>query len=354
MADPKQPEHAQPPDKPTLQPGESTAVPGPVVIRVEAVARGKLNFSRLLVVLTISSLFLNLILGYLFWIDPGFGNSRESHLSGTEGAADRIAVIRFTGTISPPFTGMWIDQIHRAAEDERVKGVMLVIDSPGGLVADSHQIYNELLKLGKKKPIWVQMKRIAASGGYYIAMGVGKEGRIYAEPTTWTGSIGVIVPYYNMKGLSEKFGVTAAPLTTGPLKDSLNPFRDMSDEEREVWDLILADAFDRFVGVIAAGRSKLEEEDVRTLGTGQIYTANQAKANGMIDEIGYTNDSLVAFADSLRLESWAAVEYSAPPNLLSIIVSNIEAEDPVTTQIMEASIPKAMYYCSWNPWVPAN
>ena len=354
MADQKQPETPPPKEVQTLQRGDSTQVEGPVIVQVETGRREASGWKKVIFAVTVTSLFMNVILGYLFWIDVTEVTGPERHVQGTEGASDRIAVIRFTGTISPPFTGMWIKQIQKAAEDDRVRGVLMVIDSPGGLVADSHQIYNELLKLREKKPIWVQMKRIAASGGYYIAMGAGEDGRIYAEPTTWTGSIGVIVPHYNMRELGEKFGVTSDPLTTGPYKDSLNPFRDLSEPERAVWDLILADAFDRFVGVIADGRAGLDELAVRKLGTGQIYTANQAKENGMLDEIGYTEDTLDEFAESLELKNWEAVEYAPPPNLLSLIVSNVKADDSITSQIMEASIPKAMYYCSWNPWVPAN
>ena len=354
MADEAQPDSPPPKEGLKIQPGETARLDGPVIVQVETAGCTVSGWMKVISAITITSLLLNVILGYLFWIDVTEVTGPEQHVQGTEGASQRIAVIRFTGTISPPFTGMWIRQIQKAAEDDRVRGVLMVIDSPGGLVADSHQIYNELLKLREKKPIWVQMKRIAASGGYYIAMGAGEGGRIYAEPTTWTGSIGVIVPRFNMQELGEKFGVTSDPLTTGPYKDSLNPFRDLSESEREVWDLILADAFDRFVGVIADGRAELDEAAVRKLGTGQIYTATQAKENGMLDKIGYTEDALDEFAESLELKNWEAVEYAPPPNLLSLIVSNVKADDPITSQIMEASIPKAMYYCSWNPWVPAN
>ena len=115
--------------------------------------------------------------------------------------------------------------LHRADDAFGNIAHLLVIDSPGGLVTDSHQIYHRLQKLQKEKPVNVQMKRMAASGGYYIAMGAGPKAKIFAEPTTWTGSIGVILPRYDFSKIAEQYGVASDPIKTGPYKDSLNPLR---------------------------------------------------------------------------------------------------------------------------------
>ena len=277
----------------------------------------------------------------------------EQHLQGTEGAQDRIAVITFEGTISPPFTGRWLRQLKQAREDATVCSALLVIDSPGGFVADSHQLYREIQKLANAKPVYVAMKRIAASGGLYIAMGIGQQGRIYVEPTTWTGSIGVIIPRYNATELVQKVGVKSEPLVTGPLKDTLNPFREMTDHEKTVWGVIMDDAFDRFVGVIADNRPQLDDAAVRQLATGQIYTANQAIENHLADEIGYTEDAINALASSLNLKEFDAFEYRSTPGLVDLILGS-EATPPKTIadQILQASVPQAMYYASWNPWIP--
>ena len=277
----------------------------------------------------------------------------EQHFLGTPGASDRIALINFEGTISPPFTGRWLRELKQAGSDESVRGVVLVIDSPGGFVADSHQLYREIQKLAKTKPVYVSMKRIAASGGYYIAMGTGKQGRIYAEPTTWTGSIGVIIPRYNATELVQKFGVKSEPLVTGPLKDTLNPFRDMTDQEKSVWGAIMEDAFGRFVSVIGDNRSELDEQAVRELATGQIYTAAQAVENHLVDEIGYVEDAIHALADRLKLKSYDAIEYRSTPGLVDLLLG-AESVNPksVADQILQASVPQAMYYASWNPWIP--
>lgn len=277
----------------------------------------------------------------------------EQHLFGTAGVAERIAIVNFEGTISPPFTARWLKILERAREDDSVRGVVLAIDSPGGFVADSHQLYREIQRLARAKPVYVAMKRIAASGGYYIAMGIGKPGRIYVEPTTWTGSIGVIIPRYNATELVQKIGVKSEPLVTGPLKDTLNPFRDMTEQETAVWAAIMEDAFSRFVSVIADNRSDLDNAAVRELATGQIYTANQAIENHLVDKIGYVEEAVADLSQALQLKSYDAFEYHASSGLIDMILgTEVEAPRTVSEQILQASVPQAMYYASWNPWIP--
>lgn len=312
--------------------------------------------SKLLQRIGISLLLASLLLNVWFIWEP-FSYRRpkiaEQHLQGTAGAADRIAVINFEGTISPPFTSRWLRQLKQAREDKSILGVLLVIDSPGGFVADSHQLYREIQKLAEEKPVNVAMKRIAASGGYYIAMGIGEKGVIYVEPTTWTGSIGVIIPRFNATELTEKFGVKSEPLVTGPLKDTLNPFREMTDHEKTVWGAIMEDAFSRFVTVIADNRSQLDDAAVRHLATGQIYTANQAVENHLVDRIGYVEDAVEELANSLKLTAYDAIEYRSSPGIVDMLIgANASQSRTLSEQILQASVPQAMYYASWNPWIP--
>ena len=309
-------------------------------------------FQRVFIGLLLLSLLLN---GWYIWQPfayrrPGIP---EQHLLGTEGARDRIAVINFEGTISPPFTSRWLRELRQAQDDVSVLGVLLVIDSPGGFVADSHQLYRAIQKLAKVKPVNVAMKRIAASGGYYIAMGIGKQGQIYVEPTTWTGSIGVIIPRFNATELVQKFGIKSEPLITGPLKDTLNPFRDMTDQEKTVWAAIMDDAFSRFVSVIADNRTELSDAAVRELATGQIYTANQAIEKHLVDKLGYVEDAVEDMAQTLQLSAYDAFEYRSAPGLIDMLLG-AETSHPktVSDQILQASVPQAMYYASWNPWIP--
>ncbi|MEW4487448.1 signal peptide peptidase SppA [Thalassoglobus sp. JC818] len=271
----------------------------------------------------------------------------EKFHSGTRLADSKIARIQVGFTIMPPYTERIKKTIDHVREDDSVKGVLLVIDSPGGLVSDSHEIYHKLKLLAEKKPIYVQMKGIAASGGYYIAMGGGPEAPIYAEPTTWTGSIGVIIPRYNATELAEKVGVKSESLVTGPFKDSLNPFKDLDDQERAVWDAIIEDSFNRFLTVIDENRSNLDMEAIRELATGQVYTADQAVENGLVDEISFESDTIDLLAEKLGLSSYQVVNYSHPMSLsetlLGATTSLPKVEfDPVSS-LIDLATPRAFY-----------
>lgn len=306
--------------------------------------------TRMMFSFLLLSLFLNFaLLSSEADLDTG---PLKEHVSGDELADSSIAVIEISGTIMPPFTERIIDLVETARDDDDVKGVVLSIDSPGGLVADSHQIYHRLKQLSEKKPVYVSMKRMAASGGVYVAMGAGENGRIFAEPTTWTGSIGVIIPRYDLTGVAEKFGVQSDSLTTGPFKDSLNPFKPIGEEEKAVWDAIMDDAFTRFVEIVAEGRKSLDVETVRTkLATGQIFTANQAVENGLVDEIAFQEQVVEILQADLGISSVNVFKYRRQPTFLDVLMGTVTARDPenLWQKTLEATVPKAMYYCSWLP-----
>ncbi len=304
----------------------------------------------------------------------------ERFLSGDAEATDKIAVIRIEGTIMPPFTANLLKQIEKATKDDSVKGVLLTIDSPGGLVADSHQIYHRLVELREAgKPIFVAMKRIAASGGYYAAMGCGPQGRIYAEPTTWTGSIGVIIPRYDVSGLANNWQVKSDPLKTGRFKDALSPFRELTAEERQLWGGILNESFDRFLSVIDENRETLVQREAAAvaakpdddvvphtselvaysdgkatsedLATGRIFPASEALEKGLVDEIGFEDDALAALQKQLKLEKARVVTYSNPMSLVQKLLGFVETNEPNRDRqrVLTATVPQAMYYFSWVP-----
>ena len=278
----------------------------------------------------------------------------ERYHSGNETAAEKIAILKMEATIMPPYTERLIHQIDHVAKDDSVKAVLLLVDSPGGLVTDSHQIYHRLQKLQKTKPINVQMKRMAASGGYYIAMGAGPNAKIYAEPTTWTGSIGVILPRYDLTKIAEKIGIASDPLKTGPYKDALSPFRPLADDERKLWENIIDQSFQMFISVIDDNRENLDRDAVKALATGQIYTASDAKANGLVDEIGYEDDALESLREKINLKNPRVVTYETPSTIVELLTGNSKAhamQDPWKA-FMESTVPRAMFYCSWLPTLP--
>ena len=336
---------------------------------------------RLVLLLLLISIGVNFVI-YSKYSDYFAASSSpaERFLSGDAESRDKIAVIRIEGTIMPPFTANLLKQIEKATEDDAVKGVLLTIDSPGGLVADSHQIYHRLVELREAgKPIYVAMKRIAASGGYYVAMGCGSAGKIYAEPTTWTGSIGVIIPRYDVSGLAESWHVRSDPLKTGRFKDALSPFREITPEERQLWGGILNESFDRFLTVIDENRDTLvrresaavaekPKNDVvphstelvafsdrnatsEDLATGRIFPATEAMAKGLVDEIGFEDDALEALQQQLGLENPRVVTYHNPMSLFQKLLGLMEAHEPTHDQqrVLTATVPQAMYYFSWVP-----
>lgn len=301
-----------------------------------------------LAVLLVISAIVNLV----FWqrYDSYYAGSEppeERFVEGDPGAEAKIARIAIRGTIMPPFTGRILKSLERAASDPAVRGVLLVIDSPGGLVADSHEIYHQLEKLRDKKPVVVSMRRIAASGGLYVAMGAGPDGLIFAEPTTWTGSIGVIIPRYEFTELAEKIGVEPGSLKTGPMKDSLNPIRPLTDKERQVWNAILDVAFERFIGVIADNREQLDETEVREMATGQIFTAEQALDLGLIDRIGFEEQALATLMKELELTEARVIEYEFPGGLLDLLLPAAAAANPQLRlkAALDQSAPRALYHC---------
>lgn len=322
----------------------------PIVIQL-APPRRFSWLTRLLAAGLVISLLFNLVVYSTY--EEYYTNTHapiERYHSGSRLASNRIAVIKASGTIMPPLTERLLEMIQKAKDDSHVKGVLLVVDSPGGLVADSHEIYHRLKELSEQKPVYVQMKRLAASGGYYIAMGAGPEARIFAEPTTWTGSIGVILPHFDVSQLAEKHGVVSDSIKTGEFKDTLNPLREMTDRERDLWRKIIDQSFAQFIEVIDSNRANLDEPKIRELATGQVYTAQDAKQSGLVDEIGFEEDALKALQDKLGLKDMRIVKYESPPGLLDVLLGTVQAKQENPLQLLlEASVPRAMYYFSWAP-----
>ncbi|MBD2101154.1 signal peptide peptidase SppA [Leptolyngbya sp. FACHB-261] len=208
---------------------------------------------------------------------------------------DRLELLELEGQISGgsfgPNSALGIrDRALKLLDEERVKGVLLTVNSPGGTVAVSQELYHALLKLREKKPVVVSMLDTAASGGYYIASAANK---IYANAGTLTGSIGVILSSYNVQELLNRVGVQPQTFKTGPYKDILSPNRSVSEAERTLLQNLLSDTYGQFVRDVAQARN-LPEDKVRALADGRIYTGTQAKANGLVDEIGTLDDATEA------------------------------------------------------------
>jgi protease-4 len=199
------------------------------------------------------------------------------------------------------------ERLDAAASDDRVKAVVLRINSPGGAVTASDIMFQDLCNFRHetRKPVVVCMMDVAASGGYYLAMG---GDRVFAHPTTVTGSIGVIMSLYNASGLFRFIGVTSDPIKSGPNKDIGNPARPMTEEERAILQGMVNGFYDQFVQVVVKGRH-LPEERVRALADGRIYTGVDAQKLGLVDEVGYLEDAIRTALDMAHLKDAKIVAY---------------------------------------------
>lgn len=227
----------------------------------------------------------------------GMSNIREKVLRPGADGTGTIVLVTIHGAITgdgSPLEGEGMlaqvaEELRNAAENDKVKAVLLQIDSPGGGLTASDQIHHEIRKLreaGKTVIAWAG--GTMASGGYYIA--VACEG-IMASPTCTVGSIGVLLQHFQVEGLMQMLGIKVDPIASGERKTMGSPFRDMSPEERKILQNFVNTSHRRFVGIVAAGRN-LPLEEVTKLADGGIFVPEDALAHGLIDKIGYIEDAV--------------------------------------------------------------
>ncbi len=199
---------------------------------------------------------------------------------------EKIALIRIEGPIiSSKGT---IEEIKGYRDDASVKAVVLRVDSPGGFVVPSQEIYEEVKKTADKKHVVVSMGSLAASGGYYISA---PASLIVANPGTTTGSIGVIMEIPNLKGLMDKIGIKREVIKTGKYKDLASVFRGIGKEEKKILQSVLDDVHNQFIQSVADGRN-IPIEKVREIADGRIFTGRQAIEIGLVDKIGNLQDAI--------------------------------------------------------------
>ena len=200
------------------------------------------------------------------------------------------------------------EELEKAGDDDRVKAVVLRIDSPGGGVTASDEVWSEIVRFKKKRgvPVIASLGDVAASGGYYIACAAD---RIVAHPTTMTGSIGVIMLNFNLEGLLGKIGVRNETFKAGAHKDILSPFRGATPEERRIVQSILDSLHARFVTVVREGRPKLDQNRIPELTDGRIFDASQALAAGLVDDIGDVESAIESAKTAANLEKARVIAY---------------------------------------------
>lgn len=204
---------------------------------------------------------------------------------------EKVAIVEVEGMIVS--SAKTIERLHAAEDDASVKAVVLRIDSPGGGVGPSQEIHAEVVKLVQTKPVVVSMGSLCASGGYYIAA---PASRIYANPGTITGSIGVIMEFTNVQELLGKIGLQNRVVKSGKHKDIGSPVRPMTAEDEAILQGLIDDVHSQFVEAVAAGR-KLDVAIVKPLADGRIFTGRQAQASGLVDELGNLASAIDAAAE---------------------------------------------------------
>ena len=200
---------------------------------------------------------------------------------------EKVGVIPIEGIIGD--AGDIIDQINEFADSDGIRAVVLRIDTPGGSVAPSQEIYQAVQELRKKKKVVVSMGSIAASGGYLIAVAAD---RIVANPGTITGSISAVMHHANVEELLKKVGVRSSVIKSGKFKDIGSPVREMTEEERSLIQGIVDDIYDQFVRTISENR-KIPFPKMVELADGRIFTGRQAKELGLIDDLGGLQDAVI-------------------------------------------------------------
>ncbi len=277
---PSQPQWgAPPPPPPPWVPPPVAQVPPPVPPRRDRLA--------LAVVLFIFGGLFIVFFGFLFLAYTAV-RGESPRLAG----GPRIGIVEVKGVIGVGRGGVDSDEVlklvKKYADDKDMKAVVVRIDSPGGAVAPSQEIYDELRKLAEEKTVICSMGNLAASGGFYVAMACDK---IVAEPGTLTGSIGVITEFPNVKGLADWARIKVETVKSGRLKDAGNPFRDMTPEDRAYWQQLVDQVYRQFVGAVVDSRG-IAEDEVRKFADGRVLTGEQAEQLGLVDELGNFHDAV--------------------------------------------------------------
>ncbi|QFT90190.1 Putative signal peptide peptidase SppA [Bacillus sp. THAF10] len=202
----------------------------------------------------------------------------------------------------------FLKMMDQAKEDSSVAGIIVRVNTPGGGVSESAEIHKKIVEIQEetKKPVYISMGTMAASGGYYIAAPADK---IFASPETITGSIGVIMQGINYAELAEKYGVKFETIKSGPYKDIMSPTKEMSKEEREILQTMVDNMYNQFVTIISEGRD-MSETEVRSIADGRIYDGLQAKEINLVDELGYFEDVIASMKKDHDLGNVKVVRYT--------------------------------------------
>lgn len=286
----------------------------------------------------LGSLFVNLIL--LVALLFGFGaapSPREAVVEGDPAAAEKILLIPVHGVLIEGAASGWgaadpvsrtLQSLERAEKDEAVKAVVLDIDSPGGGITDCDRLRHGVQRFRKARPqapILASMGDCATSGGYYLAVCAD---RIFAHRSTITGSIGVIIPRFNLEGLAGSVGVKADPIKSKEHKDAGSPFRALTPEERAHFEGMVKEMYEQFLGVVLEGRKGMTREKLEPLADGSVMTGQRAMEAGLVDAIGYLDEAIAEARLRAKAPGAKVVRYERAPAWLELVFADRAAPSP--------------------------
>ncbi|HBF43221.1 MAG TPA: signal peptide peptidase SppA [Desulfobacteraceae bacterium] len=249
---------------------------------------------------------------------------------------DKIGIIPIDGTISVSRTVT--TQLVRFKKDKNIKAIILRINSPGGLVGPTQEIYREVRKTIKTKKVIASMGSVAASGGYYIAAGAN---RIVANPGTITGSIGVIMEFFQIQDLLNKIGIKPEVLKSGEFKDTGSPHRKMTKREKELINALINDIQKQFVEGVANGRN-LSVEKVQQIADGRIFSGSQAKELGLVDILGNFQDAVELAKKMVNIKGDVSLVYPkrTKMGLLDLFLDSVTSS---ITKLLQDIKPRVEY-----------
>ena len=257
-------------------------------------------------------------------------------LRGLLAPATSLGLVRVEGTIAD--SDKLVSWIRQLEDDDSVKGVLVRINSPGGLVAPSQEIYAELRRASDKKPVVASMDSFAASGGYYIAAAAD---HIVANPGSLTGSIGVKLEMYNIQELVRKVGISEIQVTSGDMKGAGSPMQKLSPQQRNYFESLVKDMHDQFVSDVADARD-MPKDQVQALADGRAYTGRQALELGLVDELGGLYDALETLQQLTHVPDGTPIREGPPDerNFMGAFKASIRLKMADMISIMDALTPR--------------
>ena len=339
------PSYSSQPVPPRFDPSYATAEPP----RKRSVWRVFWGIFTFLSVAANVALLLLVVGAFAIFAAGGYRGAFEERVIQSGPRSEKIVLINIDGVIDADQAQRVYEQLKAAREDKAVKGLIVRVNSPGGSLSGSDQIYNEIRKYRQEqdKPVVAFMQGLAASGGYYGSVACEK---IIAEPTVITGSIGVIMSHFVFGDLLQnKLGIQHVTIKSGEKKDWPSSFTPPSDEQiGYLRERIIMPAYERFLQVVAEGRKEvLTAELIRPLADGGIFTAAQALESKLIDQIGYLDDAIAQVTSMAGLSKAEVVEYREPFSLMGLLSSKASVGIKFDrSTLLDLCTPRAMYLWS--------